>query len=151
MQDVVFDDANSADIPELIKLLNSLFTLEKDFTPNADNQRKGLELLMVDNANATIKVARNAMGKAIGMVSAQLVISTAQGASSAWIEDMVIAAAYRGQHVGENLLNHILEWAKAHGATRAQLLVDLTNDSALGYYRHLGWQDTQLQARRIFL
>jgi ribosomal protein S18 acetylase RimI-like enzyme len=64
---------------------------------------------------------------------------------------MVIAATYRGQHVGENLLKHVLEWAKTRGATRAQLLVDLTNDSALGYYRHLGWQDTQLQARRIFL
>lgn len=151
MQDVVFDEATSADIPELIELLNSLFSIEKDFAPNADHQRTGLQLLLANADGACIKVARNVAGKAIGMVSAQLVVSTAQGACSAWIEDMVIAPDHRAQHIGKHLLQHALAWAKAHGATRAQLLVDLANDSALGYYQHLGWQATQLQARRVFL
>ncbi|MFZ2537716.1 MAG: GNAT family N-acetyltransferase, partial [Oscillospiraceae bacterium] len=88
---------------------------------------------------------------AIGMVTAQLVISTAQGTASAWIEDMVIDAAYRKHGIGKQLLQNTLAWAKTKGATRAQLLVDITNTEALGYYEHLQWKSTQLQARRIFL
>ena len=40
---------------------------------------------------------------------------------------------------------------KTKGATRAQLLVDTANIEALGYYQHLHWESTQLQARRMFL
>ena len=36
-------------------------------------------------------------------------------------------------------------------ATRAQLLADLDNQPALDYYQHLGWQETQLIARRLSL
>ncbi len=85
------------------------------------------------------------------MVTAQLVISTAQGTPSAWIEDMVVDTAYRERGVGKQLLQKVLDWAKTKGATRAQLLVDITNTDALGYYDHLQWEPTQLQARRIFL
>lgn len=151
MENIIFGDAKEEDIPELICLLNALFTIEIDFKPNVENQHKGLKLLIDHPASGTIKVARNSLGKVIGMVSAQLVISTAQGAYSAWIEDMVVESGYRGQNIGKRLLSHSLEWAKAHGATRAQLLVDLSNESALGYYQHLSWEGTQLQARRIFL
>ena len=84
------------------------------------------------------------------MVSAQLVISTAQGTASAWIEDMVIDAEFRGCGIGKQLLQKTLDWAKSKGATRAQLLVDIENTEALGYYQHLNWESTQLQARRVF-
>lgn len=85
------------------------------------------------------------------MVSAQLVISTAQGAPSAWVEDMMIDDAYRGQGIGKQLLQNVLIWAKNKGATRAQLLVDIENIEALGYYQHLNWEATQLQARHVCL
>jgi GNAT superfamily N-acetyltransferase len=98
-----------------------------------------------------IKVARDSQLNAIGMVSAQLVISTAQGAPSAWVEDMVISQHYRASGVGKQLLAEVIAWAKAKGATRAQLLVDIENTSALGYYAHLGWESTQLQARKLLI
>ena len=72
-------------------------------------------------------------------------------APSAWIEDMVISQAYRNAGLGKTLLAYALDWAKAKGATRAQLLIDIENMPAVGYYQHLGWESTQLQARRIFL
>ncbi|MFM9912897.1 MAG: GNAT family N-acetyltransferase [Methylophilaceae bacterium] len=144
-------DANLDDIPQLVSLLNALFSIEVDFNPNTAQQIKGLQLLLAEPSRGVIKVARNASDVAVGMVSAQLVISTAQGAPSAWIEDMVIRQEYRQSGIGRRLLDAALAWAKAQGASRAQLLVDVTNDSALGYYRHLGWEDTSLQARRLFL
>ncbi len=148
---ILFNEATEADIPELVKLLSVLFSIEKDFNPDSTKQQKGLALLIQNNANGTIQVARDISGKVIGMVSAQLVISTAQGAASAWVEDMVVDSEHRGQGLGKELLKQALAWAKAKGATRAQLLVDVTNTDAIGYYKHLNWESTQLQARRVFL
>ena len=151
MENVDFGEANEADIAALVYLLALLFDIEKDFSADFSKQKSGLELLLKNPQCATIQVARNSANIAIGMVSAQLVISTAQGAKSAWIEDMVIDAAYRGKGIGKQLLQNALEWAKNQGATRAQLLVDIENTEALGYYQHLNWQSTQLQAHRVFL
>jgi ribosomal protein S18 acetylase RimI-like enzyme len=151
MEDIIYGEANEADIPALAGLLGILFGIEKDFSADISKQKDGLKLLLESPQNATIQVARNAVGIVIGMVSAQLVISTAQGAPSAWVEDMVIDSAYRGQGIGKQLLQNALAWAKQNGATRAQLLVDIENTEALGYYQHLNWQTTQLQARKIFL
>jgi GNAT superfamily N-acetyltransferase len=151
MQIVTYSEAVESDIPDLITLLSVLFNIEKDFKPDFSKQARGLALILKTPALATIQVARNNTGKAIGMVSAQLVISTAQGAASAWIEDMVIDAEFRGCGIGRQLLQNALDWAKSKGATRAQLLVDIGNTEALGYYQHLNWEATQLQARRVFL
>jgi ribosomal protein S18 acetylase RimI-like enzyme len=146
----VITPATIADIPQLVELLSQLFSIEKDFQPDRERQVRGLHLLISEPERGIIMVARNEEGKAVGMVSAQLVISTAQGAPSAWVEDMVISPEYRGAGTGKALLQSALDWAKEKGATRAQLLVDMENDPAIGYYRHLGWETTQLQARRIF-
>ncbi len=151
MENITYNEAVETDIADLVNLLSVLFSIEKDFNPDLAKQQKGLELLIKNNATTTIQVARNAAGKVIGMVTAQLVISTAQGAASAWIEDMVVDSSYRGLGIGKQLLEQILAWAKNKGATRAQLLVDIANTDALGYYEHLKWESTQLQARRVFL
>jgi len=151
MRDFYIDNATLADIPNLVILLNELFSIEKDFTPDAEKQFRGLKMLIQKPAMGVIKVARDSQSKAIGMVSAQLVISTVQGAPSAWVEDMIISQPYRASGIGKKLLAEALAWAKSQGATRAQLLVDIENPPALGYYAHLGWKSTQLQARNIFL
>ena len=150
MEKITFKEATESDIDDLVSLLSDLFTIEKDFNPDLSRQKAGLNLLVKNHATATIQVAKNASDQVIGMVTAQLVISTAQGAASAWIEDMVVNINYRGQGIGKQLLQRTLDWAKRHGATRAQLLVDLENTEAFGYYEHLKWETTQLQARRVF-
>lgn len=151
MENINYEEATSSDIDDLSRLLTDLFTIEKDFKPDIAKQKIGLDLLIKKNGASTIQVAKNTKGKIIGMVTAQLVTSTAQGASSAWIEDMIVDADYRGHGIGKQLLQQALDWAKNNGATRAQLLVDIENTAALGYYEHLKWESTQLQARRIFL
>jgi GNAT superfamily N-acetyltransferase len=151
MADIVYGEANQADIPALVGLLAILFGIEKDFSADTSRQKTGLEMLLKNPQTATIQVARNTSNQVIGMVSAQLVISTAQGAASAWVEDMVIAADYRRLGIGKTLLQNALDWAKQNGATRAQLLVDTSNADAISYYQQLDWEPTQLQARRVFL
>jgi len=145
------DSAVLDDVPTLISLLNELFSIEKDFPPNEDNQKKGLELLIQSHQSGVLKVLRNSKGLVVGMVSAQLVISTAQGSLSAWVEDMVISEPYRAQGYGRALLQSALDWAIEKGATRAQLLVDLDNEPAIGYYQHLGWETSSMGMRRLML
>lgn len=151
MSAIEISAASPEDIPQLVELLNQLFSIEKDFCPDRERQVLGLSLLISQPEQGIIKIVRNAGGTVIGMVSAQLVISTAQGTPSVWVEDMIVSKEYRGYGIGKTLLQSVLEWARQHGATRAQLLVDTKNEPALEYYRHLGWEATQLQARRIFL
>ena len=143
--------ARREDIPALINLLDVLFTIEQDFTPNHAAQQQGLELLLQQTDMAYIAVAKNAEGKVIGMASAQLVVSTAEGAFSAWIEDVVIDEDYRQSGIGSALLANALNWAAAQGATRAQLLADLGNPPALAFYQRIGWKITRLVAHRCRL
>lgn len=144
-------DGQAGDIPDLVNLLNVLFTIEQDFTPDEEKQVTGLTRIIQNPNNAIVKVAKDQQGQVIGMVSAQLVISSAQGSTSAWIEDMIVAQDYRAKGVGRALLNAVTNWAKAKGATRAQLLVDLDNAAAVGYYDHLGWETSRMGMRRLML
>jgi len=146
--------AQEADIPQLVGLLNDLFGVEFDFSADASRQRRGLELLIDEAATSerlTLAVARDEHGRAVGMASAQLVISTAEGALSAWIEDVVVHPDFRRQGLGKLLLEHLLAWAKARGATRAQLVADRENLGAELFYNGLAWQSTQLTVRRRFI
>jgi len=138
--------ARTSDIDELVGLLNVLFSIEQDFTPNEAAQRRGLELLLANTDRGQVFVARHPVGGVVGMVSAQLVISTAIGAPSAWIEDMVVHEKFRGQGVGKLLLDQVRKWAASKGAGRIQLLADADNTPALDFYQHLDWQPTRLFA-----
>jgi GNAT superfamily N-acetyltransferase len=138
--------AQSSDIDALVGLLNVLFSIEQDFTPNEAAQRRGLELLLANPEHGQIFVARHPVEGVVGMVSAQLVISTAIGAPSAWIEDMVVREPFRGRGVGKLLLDQVREWAVLKGVGRIQLLADADNTPALDFYRHLDWQPTRLFA-----
>lgn len=137
-----------ADIPALVDLLADLFSIEQDFNPNAECQARGLAGVL-NSSNACMMVARSRQGEVIAMCSGQLVYSTAEGGPAVWVEDMVVHRAWRAQGVGRQVLQAVLDWASARGATRAQLLADLDNQLALEYYQHLGWQETRLVAWRL--
>lgn len=76
------ESARHADIPHLADLLNDLFGVELDFTADATRQVRALELLIAEEAASDrqiVAVARGDNGQAIGMASAQMVVSTAEG------------------------------------------------------------------------
>lgn len=141
--------ARAEDVPQLVELLLDLFGTELDFTADVTAQTRGLNLLIAQPpAQAAVLVARDAGDQVIGMGSAQLVISTAEGAPSVWIEDIVIHRDHRGAGLGRALLDALLAWAREHGATRAQLVADRENVPAELFYNALGWKTTQLTVRR---
>lgn len=154
MADFNIGPARFGDVPRLVDLLNDLFATELDFTFDTSRQTRGLEFL-IDEAGKSdrliLAVARDEQEAVIAMGSAQLVISTAEGAPSAWIEDIVVHPDYRRRGIGRQLLDHLLAWAKQRGATRAQLVSDKDNAGAELFYGGLGWHSTQLAVRRRFI
>jgi GNAT superfamily N-acetyltransferase len=151
IQSIRIERAHDADVPALIDLLAELFAIESDFSADPAKQRRGLALLLSQpDSRAVVMVARSA-DRVVGMASAQLVISTAEGAASVWIEDVVVQRNLRGQGIARLLLRELLAWARRQGATRAQLLADDSNQPALDFYRHIGWKPTQLSAWRCSL
>jgi len=146
----IIRQARKQDIPDLVKLLKELFSLEKDFKFNAEKQKKGLRLLFKKVPAAACVLVAEHKGRCIGMVTAQAVVSTAEGAKSALIEDMVISKAYRGRGVGSRLLCALESWCKIKGIGRMQLLADKDNSSALCLYKKMKWQSTGLVGYRKY-
>jgi GNAT superfamily N-acetyltransferase len=145
--DALIRPARASDLPTLVGLLGELFTIEADFTPDPERQRLGLALMLADPGRRAVLVAEQGTA-VVGMVTAQLVVSTAEGGLSALVEDMVVEAAVRGRGVGRALLAAIEAWAREHGASRLQLLADRENGAALAFYARAGWSATRLVGLR---
>jgi ribosomal protein S18 acetylase RimI-like enzyme len=140
--------ATDTDIPAMVSLLRQLFAIEEDFVFDAARQQRGLELLL-DGATALVLVAEE-NGAVVGMATAQLLISTAEGAPSLIIEDVVVTPARQHRGFGSALLERLAEWGAGQGASRMQLLADRTNDRALDFYRQKDWLQTQLICLRKY-
>lgn len=139
--------ASSDDVPALVEMLRLLFSIEVDFVFDAARQQRGLELLLAVPDRAAVIVAEEDH-RVVGMCTGQLVISTAEGAPSVWVEDVVVAEAFRGQGIARALLRQMEAWANERGATRLQLLADTENTPALKFYQRNRWQRTQLLCHR---
>jgi GNAT superfamily N-acetyltransferase len=134
----------------MISLLRILFSIEADFSFDEEKQQRGLALMLMDSTSRCIMVAE-LEGRIIGMCTAQILISTAEGGPSALLEDLVVAEGCRGQGIGTELLNEIAGWAKTIGVRRLQLLADRNNAGALEFYHKQAWQTTELICLRKYV
>ena len=135
--------AKHSDLITLVKLLTSLFSIEEDFIVDEAKQQSGLTMMLDDCQNRCIMVAE--LGEqVVGMCTAQILVSTAEGGIVALIEDVVVDYDYRGRGIGRQLLLSIQNWAIERGARRLQLLADQNNTPALMFYKNMGWEQTQL-------
>lgn len=139
--------AEAADLGAMVRLLGLLFSLESDFRPDARRQRRGLLAMLSEPGRRRVLVAERA-GAVVGMVTLQLVVSTAEGGLSGLLEDMVVDEAARGEGIGRRLLRAAERWGREAGATRFQLLADSGNGPALAFYARMGWGGTRLVCLR---
>ncbi len=131
------------DIESLIGLLKILFEIETDFKFDESKQRRGLQLMLEAPDQRCVIVAETG-NQIIGMCSAQLLVSTAEGGLVALIEDMVVTETYRGQGIGKHLLLFMENWSVKQGAKRLELLADRVNTPALLFYEKTNWRCTRL-------
>lgn len=147
---IEFGLATKADIPQLVDLLGTLFSIEADFVPNADKQRRAVEMILGDPRIGVIYVAREA-GRVVGMVSTLYTVSTAEGGKSAWLEDMVVLPECRGRGVGAELLEYAVVGAREAGVRRITLLSDEDNALVHAVYAAEGFQFSGMRPMRLKL
>ncbi len=132
--------AKNGDISSLINLLKELTALEEDFAFDAVKHRLGLELLLGTSEDRVCVMVVEHNSKVVGMCSGQVVLSTAMGGKSIWVEDVIVSSEYRGKGIGRGLLLELRAWADEIGAKRLQLWADIDNTSAIKFYTHNGWK-----------
>lgn len=143
-------EARTEDLDDLVELLGLLFSLESDFTPDQEKQREGLALMLGKGPRVVLVAVSSddGSGTVIGMATAQVVISTAEGGPALLVEDVVVRPEARGRGVGTALITRIEAWGKRMGATRLQLLADRDNTGSHGFYEACGFSPTNLVCLR---
>ena len=145
--EIIIRHARISDMDELVVLLKDLFSIEDDFTFSESIQRRGLRMMICDQGNGCVIVAEKNQ-KVIGICSAQLLVSTAEGGRVALVEDMVVARHFRREGIGKRILLSIEKWASEQNAKRLQLLADQNNIPALRFYEKMDWTTTKLTCLR---
>lgn len=136
------------DLPELIELLNDLFTQDIEFVPDMKKQKRGLEAIINNPWIGEILVIKGD-SKILGMVSLLYSISTALGGKVAILEDLIIHQAFRGKGLGKELLSEAISFSKERNCLRLTLLTDFNNDRAINFYQHLGFKKSEMIPMRL--
>jgi ribosomal protein S18 acetylase RimI-like enzyme len=142
---VLVRPARPEDIDAMAKLISLVFLLEEDFAADPDKQRQGLKLFFENPARRCLLVAEYRQ-QVIGMCSAQLLVSTAEGGWKAIVEDVVVGEDFRSKGIAKKLLGTLEEWASSNGVKRLDLLADRDNIKALDFYYNQQWKTTNLIA-----
>ena len=142
MREVLIEKAVAGDAPLLAEMIKKLFDIEKDFKSDKSNQINGI-IMLIENEKAVVLKAVSG-DKIIGMVTGQLVVSTASGGYSVLLEDLFVDADFRLGGVGNALLKNLVTWANQKGALRIQLVADTSNSSAESFYTSMGFSPSRM-------
>jgi GNAT superfamily N-acetyltransferase len=136
------------DLPELIELLNDLFTQDIEFVPDFIKQKTGLEVIIKNPDIGEILVIKGD-NKILGMVSLLYSISTALGGKVAMLEDMIIHKDFRGKGLGKELFEKAINFSKERNCLRLTLLTDFNNDIAIQFYQKSGFKKSDMVPMRL--
>lgn len=142
------EPAAAADVSQLADLLDLLFTQEADFKPDRARQERGLRLI-IDSAHVGVILAARVGDEIVGMVSLLFTVSTAEGCTACWLEDMVVRPDRRGGGLGSRLLQSAIDYARSHGFARITLLTDRVNAGAIRFYERHGFTESAMTALRL--
>lgn len=143
----IVDFAIEADLPQLADLLAELFAQEHDFRPDRERQLGALRTIFDHPALGRLFVLR-VNGSVAGMANALISVSTAEGGRVVLLEDVIVARPFRGKGRGKQLVEAVLQWARAEGMTRVTLLTDKDNTAAQQLYHKLGFATSEMLVMR---
>jgi len=145
-----FMNANIEDIPQLSKLLGSLFQEETEFYVDESVQIRGITKILENCEIGSIIIAKES-DKIVGMINILFTISTALGARVALLEDMIISKNYRNQGIGSKLIKYAIKFAKDNECLRITLLTDEDNYIAHSFYTKEGFSRSTMVPFRMML
>ncbi|MBN1874049.1 MAG: GNAT family N-acetyltransferase [Anaerolineae bacterium] len=65
------------------------------------------------------------------------------------IESIFIEADYRGQGIGDTLMQHALTWMDSHNVSVKQVVVAVGNEEAFGFYARYGFRPRHTILRQL--
>jgi len=101
----------------------------------------------IEKCEATAFLALNAENESIGFVLNYHSFSSVSLGKVIVLNDLYVAAEYRNQGIGQQLIERTFEFAKDWGAVRVDLGTAKTNTLAQGLYDKMGFvKDTEFYA-----
>lgn len=149
INDVRVEPATIEDLPRLVELVAELMELQKDFLPDPEAHRRGLELILEQPNRGRIFVLRSD-NRIFGMVNLLFTISTALGGMVILLEDFIIHPKHRGQGYGTMLLEYTLDFAKKKNFKRITLLADKISADSQNFFKREGFNySTMIPMRKV--
>ncbi len=147
---MLIQKASIEDIPRLCELLEQLFSMEVEFTPDKDLQQKALKEIIESDSLGDIFVAIKD-DDIVAMVNILYSYSTALGAPVAVLEDMIVDSSHRGEQIATRLIAYIKKYLKEDGFKRITLLTDSDNTKGQNFYKKCGFEPSSMLPFRIQL
>jgi ribosomal protein S18 acetylase RimI-like enzyme len=138
----VFREATEADLPAIVAMLadDDLGRgREKTSSAVADAYKRAFAEISASPDNRIIVAERD--GAVVGTLQLSVIPGLSrQGAKRGQIEAVRVARETRGDGIGEALLRHTIDLARAQGCRLVQLTSDKRRDRAHAFYRGLGFE-----------
>lgn len=146
----MIDPARIEEVTEVSDaLLADVRRLAGELAPSASPLTRARLEEIVAGAAGRLLVARGEGGEVAGMLL--LACYPALTARRAWIEDVVVAPAARGQGLGEALVRRAIELARAAGADTLDLTSRPAREAANRLYIRLGFERRETNVYRFEL
>jgi ribosomal protein S18 acetylase RimI-like enzyme len=83
----------------------------------------------------------------VGFIQLRFRLSVWTGTEDAWLEDVYVDEASRGEGHGRTLVKAAIERARSRGCSRIQLDANRDNEAAVGLYESLGFAPVHNRAK----
>ena len=147
---VTIRHAAEKDVPIIVELNHALFQEDagqRDPFMNLNwPQEEGHEYFSkLMRSERGLGLLAEAEGKVIGYLVGYLRRSSSlRPVKMAELESMYVREAYRGQGVGQQLVQKFLEWARERGVERVSVTAYVANERAVAFYEKLGFTAKRL-------
>ncbi|WP_295129203.1 GNAT family N-acetyltransferase [uncultured Chitinophaga sp.] len=121
------------DFPAIITLLNDFAAFQK--VPGAVHN--SVEQMQREQEHFKCFVAEDEQGGIAGIASYFIAYYTWAG-KSLYLDDLYVAPAFRGQHIGSRLLNAVFDVARQQQCNRVRWQVSNWNHDAIVFYQKCG-------------
>lgn len=81
--------------------------------------------------------------EAVGLVVFFREFSTWKGAPGVYVQDLIVSQGLRGSGLGSKLMEAMFEYTRDWGASYCKLTVHAGNESAIAFYKHLGFHEVE--------
>ena len=133
--------ADGYDIEQMAKLVAGRLRGGKRRTPDKKAIAKGLAMMTGSGEEraAFIALARESI---VGLVTAQLLISTSEGSLVAVADDLTVMGDNPGDEVGSLLMKAVHDWGRGLGAQKSYLVRPRADERELPDIARSGWKPT---------